>query len=59
MLGAKLKEVKIWTSIVMNIHGLLKVLLRVIFVKDHQVKQDYNTLENNFNKVTHQGLRLK
>jgi hypothetical protein len=52
-LGAKLREVKIRTSTVTDIYRLPEALLGVVFVKDHRVKQDRDTLENNFNKATH------
>jgi hypothetical protein len=56
---AKLSEVEIRTSMVTDIHGLPEALLGVVSVKDHRVKQDRDTLENNFNEAAHQGLRLE
>jgi hypothetical protein len=58
-LGAKLREVEIRTSTVTDIHRLPEALLRVVSVKNYRVKQDHDTLENNFNKAIHQGPRLK
>lgn len=52
-LGAKLREVEIRTSTVTDIHRLPEALLRIVSIKDHRVKQDRDTLENNFNKVVY------